>query len=156
MKTLQVSVPRQEAYLIEENQITWSFPISTSRFGLGPEEGSNRTPLGQFRICEKYGGRSALGTIFQGRKATGVWTPDEKTDADLVLTRILRLESTEKGLENTYSRYIYFHGTNQESLLGSPSSHGCIRVSNENAVKLYSLVSVGTFVNIFNENSTIS
>ena len=152
MKTLQISVPLQEGYLIKDGQVSWTFPVSTSRFGLGTEEGSNRTPLGQFRICEKYGGKASCGTIFKGRKAVGEWDPKVETEEDLVLTRILRLESSASGLENTYLRYIYFHGTNQESLIGSPSSHGCIRLSNKDAVKLYSQVSVGTSVNILNES----
>jgi hypothetical protein len=31
------------------------FPCSTSRFGIGQNEGSNRTPLGLHRIAEKIG-----------------------------------------------------------------------------------------------------
>ena len=155
MKTLHISVPLQEGYLVEDNRLIWTFPISTSRFGLGTEEGSNRTPLGQFRVCEKYGGRASNGTIFKGRKAVGEWNPEKETDEDLVLTRILRLESTAAGLENTYLRYIYFHGTNQESLIGTPSSHGCIRLSNQNSMKLYSLIPVGTLVNIRDEKLTL-
>ena len=47
---------------------------------------------------------------------------------DLVLTRILWLEGGDPENANTKSRYIYIHGTNQENLLGTPASHGCIRI----------------------------
>lgn len=151
MKSIHVSVPRQEVTLSDGDTLLWRASASTSRFGLGTIEGSNCTPLGTFRICEKYGGRAPLGTIFQGRKPIGTWSPGDIVEEDLVLTRIFRLEGLESGLENTYSRYIYFHGTNQESLIGSPASHGCVRLTNQDMATLYSQVPVGTLVTITNE-----
>ena len=152
MKSLHVSVPDQEVRLYDDGTLVSSFPASTSKFGLGTEEGSNRTPLGQFRVCEKYGTNAPERTIFKGRKPHGVWSPDEETPDDLVLSRIFRLESTEAGLENTYLRYIYFHGTNQEALIGSPASHGCIRLKNSDITCLYDQVPVGTPVHISNNS----
>ncbi len=150
MKTLIVSVPAQEVRLYDNGEPVNSWPASTSQFGLGTEEGSNKTPLGKFRICEKYGGRAREGTIFKGRKASGHWSSSDEVDSDLVLTRILRLEGISSEVTNTYLRYIYFHGTNQENLIGHPSSHGCIRLRNSDITTLYSLVSVGTLVEIRN------
>lgn len=150
MKTLHVSVPDQELRLYEHGQVMISLPVSTSKFGLGSEEGSNRTPLGTFRICEKYGAKSLEGTIFKGRKPEGLWNVGDEAEKDLVLTRIFRLESEEPGLENTYQRYIYFHGTNQEALIGTPASHGCIRLKNNDISSLFSQVPVGTSVVITN------
>ena len=149
-KHLEVSVPAQEVRLYAGEELLMSFPVSTSKFGLGSEEGSNKTPLGTFRICEKYGTNAPKGTIFKGRKPEGIWNPEKDLQSDQVLTRIFRLESKERGLENTYLRYIYFHGTNQESRIGSPASHGCIRLSNRDIISLYPQVSVGTTVHIFN------
>lgn len=151
MKLLQVSVPDQEVRLYEDGKLIATFPASTSKFGLGTEEGSNKTPLGSFRICEKYGAQAPNGTIFKGRKALGTWSPQDETQSDLVLTRILRLESNEPDLQNTYMRYIYFHGTNQEELIGSPASHGCIRLKNEDISLLFPQVPVGTSVHISNQ-----
>ena len=45
-------------------------------------------------------------------------------------------------------RYIYIHGTNEENLLGQPTSHGCIRMANDDVIQLYDLVKVGDQVNI--------
>ena len=150
MKSLHVSIPEQKVRLFEHGKLLLTLPASTSKFGLGSEEGSNCTPLGTFRICEKYGTQAPEGTIFKGRKPSGVWTPDEPSEQDYVLTRIFRLESSEAGITNTYQRYIYFHGTNQENLIGQPASHGCIRLNNSDIASLYPLIPVGTPVYISN------
>ena len=64
--------------------------ISTSKYGLGSEPGSNRTPLGLFRIAEKHGDGAAPGTIFKARVPVGHWSPDAPASAeDLITTRIL-------------------------------------------------------------------
>ncbi len=49
-----------------------------------------------------------------------------------------------RSLELSCGGGIYIHGTTSLSELGTPASHGCIRVANENIVKLYDLVDVGT------------
>lgn len=38
---------------------------------------------------------------------------------------------------------IYIHGTDNIGALGSPGSHGCIRISNDEVVKLFDMVEVG-------------
>lgn len=149
MKSLHVSIADQEVRLHDDGEVILTLPASTSKFGVGTEEGSHRTPLGQFRICEKYGSLAPEGTIFKGRKPCGIWSPKEEGDQDLVLTRIFRLESDQPGLENTYQRYIYFHGTNQQARIGQPASHGCIRLKNADIIRLFPLVPVGTPVSIF-------
>jgi lipoprotein-anchoring transpeptidase ErfK/SrfK len=125
-----------------------TYPVSTSRFGLGSEPGSLRTPLGAFRIAEKFGENEALGTIFKSREPTGEIGLGA-TDADLVLTRILWLEGVEEHNASTRERYIYIHGTNHEGHLGQPASHGCVRMSNADIAELYELVPPGTDVRIF-------
>jgi L,D-transpeptidase YbiS len=47
---------------------------------------------------------------------------------------------------NTFSRYIYIHGTNAESRLGLPASEGCVRMNNLDVIDLYGRVPVGTEV----------
>lgn len=42
------------------------------------------------------------------------------------------------------------HGTNNEGSIGSPASHGCIRMLNRDVIELYDLVEVGTPVIIRN------
>ena len=55
---------------------------------------------------------------------------------DLVLSRILWLGGLDLENANTYDRYIYIHGTNQEELIGQPASHGCVRMRNADMVEL--------------------
>jgi len=52
------------------------------------------------------------------------------------------------GYVDSYQRYIYIHGTNHEDQIGTPASIGCIRMRNDDIVKLYRLIEIGTEVNI--------
>ncbi|MCW0219085.1 MAG: L,D-transpeptidase [Prosthecobacter sp.] len=143
---LEVSVATQRLTLWEGFHLVKSWPCSTSKFGLGYTEGSNKTPLGGFVVKEKHGDNAALGTIFKARQPVGLWTPDQVTDDDLILSRILWLEGMEKRNANTFQRYIYIHGTNDERHIGRPASHGCVRLKNRDVVELYELTPIGTQV----------
>ena len=67
-----------------------------------------------------------------------------ETQSDLVLTRILWLQGLEDQNANTFQRYIYIHGTNDEASLGRPASHGCVRMRNREIIELFDLVAEGT------------
>ena len=75
----------------------------------------------------------------------GIWDGCEVQD-DYVLTRILWLDGLDEPNRNTYSRYIYIHGTNQETLIGHPASHGCIRLRNADVAALFDQVDLATEV----------
>jgi lipoprotein-anchoring transpeptidase ErfK/SrfK len=144
---IHISVPEQRLILKLGQKKLGAYPISTSRFGLGAEEGSMKTPTGRFRIAEKIGDGMPLGTVFRNRrrvKATKKLTRDE----DLVMTRILWLDGLDPGNANTHERFIYIHGTNHEESLGKPASHGCIRMRSTDLLELYELVDVDTPVAI--------
>ncbi len=145
---IRVHVPTQTLALLDEAGATIrKFVISTSKFGLGFAAGSQKTPTGKFRIESKWGDGAPLGEIFVSRVATGrIGTPEDETDH--VQTRILWLEGLDLENTNTHSRYIYIHGTNGEHLLGTPASHGCVRMSNQDVVELFNLVETGTVVSI--------
>lgn len=145
---LLVDVPRQRLILLsKEGFAEGSWPVSTSRFGLGSEEGSFRTPTGRFRIAQKIGAGSPAWMIFKSRIPTGILaTPGGKEDH--VLTRILWLEGLDPENANTHDRYIYIHGTNQETLIGTPASHGCVRLRNREMIELFERVEEGDSVTI--------
>ena len=145
---IRVSLADQALYLQEGEQVLRQYSVSTSKFGPGTEEGSNKTPLGNFRICEKFGDTEAPYTIFRARLNEGLWDPAKPCTDDLVLTRILRLEGLDTDNLNTYGRYIYIHGTNHEAELGNPASQGCIRMSNQNVIDLYDRSPLGTPITI--------
>jgi L,D-transpeptidase YbiS len=146
-KSLHISIPDQLLTLKEGDELLRSFPISTSRFGLGSEEGSMKTPTGQFRIGQKIGHNHLHGTIFKNREAIDQ-TADSLPDDDLVMSRILWLEGLEEHNANTRDRYIYIHGTNHEEKIGEPASHGCIRMRNADVIELFDLVDEQTPVMI--------
>jgi lipoprotein-anchoring transpeptidase ErfK/SrfK len=143
--TIRVSVPDQRLDLVTGDQTLVSYPISTSRFGLGPEADSMKTPLGKFRIAEKIGADVPLGTVFRSRVPIAANDPPPPGD-DLILTRILWLDGMQDHNANTRGRFIYIHGTNHESEIGRPASHGCIRMRSTDIADLFDRVAVGTEV----------
>ncbi|MBM4455127.1 MAG: L,D-transpeptidase [Verrucomicrobia bacterium] len=148
---LRVSVSAQRLDLIgDDGRVTRSFPVSTAKKGTGSEPDSHQTPLGWHRVCEKIGDGAAAGTQFVGRKPTGrVWQPTDPVEKkNLVLTRILWLDGEEEHNRTSKDRFIYIHGTNREDLIGTPASAGCVCLKNSDVIDLYSLVPVGTRVEI--------
>ncbi len=142
-----VSTQNQTVTVLDGDRELWSAPVSTSKHGVGEVSGSYCTPRGRFQVCEKIGDGAAPGTVFKGRQPTGaIWTPGQITDDDLILTRILWLEGLDPENQNTRERTIYFHGTNHEELIGQPASLGCIRLRNDDIIRLYDLAEVGTKV----------
>jgi len=154
--SLYVDVSGQKLHLKHGHDIARSYPVSTSSFGLGSEPGSYKTPLGLHRIARKIGAGLPLAAILKTREWTGkIWSstdPVEPGSADLVLTRILWLEGMEDHNLTTMDRYIYIHGTNHEQLLGTPASHGCVRMGNADIAELFEVVPVGTEVYISEGN----
>ena len=141
---LHVHVPSQTMDLLDDaGDLVRRYVISTSKYGLGTEPGSNRTPTGSFRIYEKVGDGAEPGMIFKSRVPTGQFGRPEDPD-DWVQTRILWLEGLDVDNTNTRDRYIYIHGTNAETALGTPASHGCVRMGNDDIIDLYARVNVGT------------
>ena len=141
---IEISAGAQRLRLFDGFRIVREWTCSTSKYGLGFTEGSNKTPLGSFEVKEKHGDGAAPGTIFKSRQPVGQWTPGMETQSDLVLTRILWLGGLEPRNANTFQRYIYIHGTNDEASLGRAASHGCIRMRNREVIELFDLVPVGT------------
>jgi L,D-transpeptidase YbiS len=143
--TLRISVRDQRLDLVADEQLLASYPVSTSRFGLGSEEGSMKTPLGRFRVAEKIGAEVPRGTVFRGRIPLAPDDAPPPTE-DLVLSRILWLDGIEEHNANTRERYIYIHGTNNEGAIGTPASHGCIRMKNDDLIALFDQVPHGAEV----------
>jgi lipoprotein-anchoring transpeptidase ErfK/SrfK len=141
--TIHVSVRTQQLTLRNGRKKLGAYPISTSRFGLGAEEGSMKTPTGRFRVAEKIGEGMPVGTVFKSRRPIKA-TKKLLREEDLIMTRILWLDGLEPGNANTHDRYIYIHGTNHEESIGEPASHGCIRMRNADLVELFEQVTTGT------------
>lgn len=141
-----IRLDEQRLYLCRGDEVLRSYPISSSRFGAGCEAGSFRTPLGRFEIAEKIGDDQPLNTVFRGRNPVVTEPGDWRSEPDLITSRILWLNGLEAHNANTKERFIYIHGTNQEALLATPASHGCIRMANADIVRLFDEVEPGTEV----------
>ena len=152
---LFISIENQKMYHIKNNNIISEYIISSSVYGTGNKAGSNKTPLGLHKIKQKYGGNVPIngrmvGRIFYGDIAN-IYTDESKSKTDDVTSRILWLEGMEQGKNkgegiDSYNRYIYIHGTSEEGRLGTPASHGCIRMKNKDVIDLYKIVEVDTLV----------
>lgn len=142
-----IDVTKQELLWIENNQIAGRWIISTAEAGIGSRKGSNQTPLGVHRLAQKIGDGAQLGTVFKARQNTGrvakiLTAPGARSGEDNVTTRVMWLDGLEPGLNkggavDSYQRFIYIHGTDEEGRLGAPASHGCIRMRNQDVVDLY-------------------
>jgi lipoprotein-anchoring transpeptidase ErfK/SrfK len=141
--TIEISIRDQRLNLRQGRQVVRSYPISSSRFGIGTEQDSFKTPSGRFRIAAKIGAGAAAGTIFRARVPLGPDEPIPDTE-DLVMSRILWLDGLDEDNANTRNRFIYIHGTRHEDKIGRPASHGCIRMRNADVVELFDLVNVET------------
>ncbi|MCK4979759.1 MAG: L,D-transpeptidase [Candidatus Delongbacteria bacterium] len=145
---IDISIVKQELTFLHRN-IKGRYSISTSKYGEGYEEGRFKTPLGMHEICQKIGGRAPYGAIFKDRKFTGkIAKINGSNEKDIITSRILRLNGLQKKNSNTKKRYIYIHGTNDESTIGQKGSIGCVRMNNDDIIELYSHVKVGCKVYI--------
>lgn len=143
-----VSVRDQSMLLVKNGKATKIYPISTSKFGLGSDSGSNRTPLGKLEIAQKIGGSARTGTVFKGRRPTGEVLRPNTPGRDPIVTRIMWLRGKEQNNSNTFRRLIYIHGTPEERTIGRPASYGCIRMKSNDVIDLYRRVGVGADVRV--------
>ena len=152
---LFVSIRFQKLFHIENNSIIGEYPISSAKKGVGNQKNSDKTPLGLHSIKEKHGAETPLngrmiGRVFYGNIAT-IYSDTTSSKTDDITSRILWLSGEEKGVNkgeniDSYQRYIYIHGTSEEGKIGAPASHGCIRMTNKDVIKLFSLVKLNTKV----------
>lgn len=135
-----ISAADQKMVLLRDGQPTRTYPVSTSKFGLGDTHGSNTTPLGKLRVRKKIGEDMPAGTVFKSRVPTGEILPVDAPGRDPIVTRILWLEGLEPRNRNTFSRYIYIHGTPEERNIGLPVSYGCVRMKSSDVIELFDIV----------------
>ena len=154
-KIIYVSVKEQKMYYISNNTIIKTYPVSTAKKGVGNIKNSDKTPHGLHYIKEKIGDKTPIngrmiGRVFYGQIAT-IYNDTTTSKTDDITSRILWLSGYEKdvnkgGNVDSYERYIYIHGTSEEGKIGTPASHGCIRMLNKDVIELYTMTKFGTKV----------
>jgi len=150
---IEVDISEQQLYLYcryaDNHEEIKKYEVSTSKYGIGSQAGSNKTPLGLHRIENKIGDGAPQGMVFKGRRATGhIAQMNVPGAGDLVTTRIMWLKGLEPGTNSgrgidSYKRYIYIHGTAEEEKIGQPASHGCIRMYNQDVIDLFERATEG-------------
>lgn len=148
---LFVDTTEQELHYISKVSPLRTYLVSTSQYGVGNLENSNKTPPGVHFIKEKIGKNAPAGRIFKSRIDTGINYDPYTREENLICTRILRLEGLQMGINrgpgiDSYERYIYIHGTNREKDIGTPISHGCVCMKNPDIIELFNIVEENTIV----------
>jgi len=139
-----ISLDEHRLFMMEDERVLWSTLVGT---GTGTRlEGAGHkwdfsTPRGMFRIQYKEKNpvwRVPLWVFVE--RGEPVPPPDSPKwiEPDMLGTTAIYLEED-----------IAVHGTNHPELLGQAVSHGCIRMTNETARRLYHEAPVGTAVIIY-------
>jgi len=148
--SMEVSVLEQKMAVYHHGKMIKTFPVSTSKFGLGDEKGSYKTPVGKLLVAEKIGDGKPLGAVFKSRQWTGEVIKPNSPGRDPIVSRILWLHGLEPRNKNAYSRCIYIHGTAAENEVGTESSYGCVRMKSRDVIELFERVGWGASVEIVN------
>jgi lipoprotein-anchoring transpeptidase ErfK/SrfK len=156
---LEIDLARQRLRHYEGGRLVREYWVSTARNGPGEVMHSECTPRGRHAIAEKIGAGAPLNSVFVGRRPTGeIWSPafaaTQPAGRDWILTRILWLAGLEPGVNqggevDSHARYIYLHGTPDDTALGRPGSRGCVRMRNRDIVELFERVEVGDEVLLY-------
>ncbi len=160
-----IDISLQKLFFITDTIIQKQYEISSAQAGASffAELRSNKTPLGLHKIESKIGDSLPIGNIIKMKKIldsvgiifrTGDIIPSDIED--IIMTRVLVLEGSEKGINkgksskgkiiDTFYRGVYIHGTNNEADIGKTNSHGCIRMRNNDIVELYEMVNLTTVI----------
>ncbi len=143
-----ISVRDQKLTLVRDDHTRVSYPISTSKFGLGDRSRSYTTPTGELAVAAKIGAGKPAGTVFHGRVSTGEIVKIDAPGRDAIVTRILALKGLESSNQGAFSRGIYIHGTPEERNIGRPTSYGCIRMRSRDVIQVFDAVKIGARVQI--------
>ena len=146
-----ISVKDQKLMLMGNGTRLATYPISTSKFGVGDNWGRMTTPLGFLQVAEKIGDHAPVGAVFRNRRFTGEILKPNAPGRDPVITRIIWLRGLEASNAHAFSRCIYIHGTPEEKTIGRPASYGCIRMKSRDVADLYAQLPVGALVEIVSD-----
>ena len=146
-----ISVKEQKLMLMGNGERLATYPISTSKFGLGDDWGHMTTPLGFLQVAEKIGDHAPEGAVFRNRRFTGEILKPNAPGRDPVITRIIWLKGLQPENAHAFSRCIYIHGTPEERTIGRPASYGCIRMKSRDVAELYAQLPIGALVEIVSD-----
>lgn len=123
---LVIKLGERRVYVYHENQVKQSFPVAIGRDGW-------ETPVGLHRVIQMQ-----HDPIWQ-HPFTGELVPPGSANP---------LGARWIGFWTDGTNYIGFHGTPNEETVGQPASHGCVRMYNQDVIKLFEMVRIGTPVEV--------
>ena len=136
---ISVHVPSQTLTLRDSHgQILIQTRVATARNGTGERNGSECTPCGRHIIRVKIGGGQPANTVFVARSRAGeLYAPKSRTPTAIDLTRILGCPNPAR---IAWARSIpcavyHIHGCPDDDPW-VPSSHGCIKMRNNEIIAL--------------------
>ena len=156
-RRIEIDIGRQRLSLLNHDTVIKQCLISSAANGVGQQNNSGCTPLGEHFIRAKIGEGLPVNTVFRGRRPTGeiyqMGMRDAFPDRDWILTRILWLCGSQPGYNrlgevDTMRRYIYIHGAPEEVEMGKIGSKGCIRMRNHDLLDVFENVKPGCKVTI--------
>lgn len=106
-------------YWVKSDVLIEAFPIATGRPGM-------ETPVATWKIMAKY--KTDPSSVYGPRKM-----------------RLFRRVISGDSVKYVYTAYAV-HGTNEPWVIGTKASHGCIRMYNEDVLRLWPQVPIGTLV----------
>jgi hypothetical protein len=145
---LIISIRDQKLMLLENGGRVATYPVSTSKYGVGDLRGRMTTPLGSLMVAKKIGNNAPVGAVFHNRRWTGEILQPNAPGRDPVTTRIIWLAGLEAQNAQAFNRCIYIHGTPEEKTIGRPASYGCIRMKASDVAVLYDQIPIGALVQI--------
>ena len=94
---IYVSINEQKLFHVKSEKIIQSYNISSSKYGTGNEQGSNKTPLGLHKIKAKHGQKTPengrmIGRVFYGDIAK-IFQDKTISKTDLLIAKILFLSN---------------------------------------------------------------
>src|SRR5947209_3735503 len=143
-----ISVKDQKLMLLQNGARVTTYPVSTSKYGLGDYWGRMTTPLGCMQVAQKIGDHAPFGAVFHNRRFTGEVLAPNAPGRDPVITRIIWLRGLEQQNAHAFGRCIYIHGTPEEKTIGRPASYGCIRMKSKDVTELYEQLPIGALVQV--------
>jgi lipoprotein-anchoring transpeptidase ErfK/SrfK len=133
--------PKPEPYVLlklGERRVYWVDEASGAResFRVAIGRAKYPTPTGRFRVAEMVENPDFLRFDFNNptKKPFGRIPPGPNNPLGLRWI----------AFANAHGWTVGFHGTAKTSVLGQAVSHGCVRMSNPDVVKLYERVKIGT------------
>lgn len=124
-----INIPELFLYYFEKGEVKLTCPVALGKYNF-------KTPIGNFKVVSK-----TLNPTWIPPEWAGLEKPVPPGPKNPLGDRWIQLSRKGYGI----------HSTNEPHLIGSPVSHGCIRLYPEDAELLYNLVKIGTPVYIIYE-----